>query len=167
MVKRILTRSILLVAGIIGLFTVAFTTSNPISATAVNTPTSNPDGSGGNLVQTATYQGVITRKINNQIYIDANNSTREFTLPNQVAIRRNGAASKIEDLQIGDQVTVTVSAVGQEVLIVDAVDNSLINALRTLAVVIPLLLVLLIVVYLVIRNSQRGYVKTTTSSLKP
>lgn len=115
-------------------------------------------------IATATFVGVLDRKENDTIFLSKDNQIRQYTITDNIKIRRDSMESSFGALKIGDSLTINQSQDGQKVFSIEAVSkqgNDLIKWGTVIA--IATLLSILSIIYLLTRP-KKGYIKSNIST---
>jgi len=110
-------------------------------------------------ITTTDFTGRVIKIESNQITIQSGNDTRIFTIPNNISIKKNGTDVQFNDIQIDDQVTVTLDP-NNLVLKLSITSGSFIDGTRIVLIGGVLVVAILAVLYFIFRNQNKGHIKT-------
>jgi hypothetical protein len=112
-------------------------------------------------VSTEKISGKILKREGNTLTVQTNDGVKEVTIPDNVSVTRNTSASKIDALQVGEQVNVVSQSDGQ-VLSVDSSSNILMGlGAGTLATIAIAILALAALAFSTWKKTKEGHIKTS------
>lgn len=77
-----------------------------------------------NKMDTEQFTGELTKKENNTLSINKDDSIYQYTVLNDIKVVRNGSSTSLDDLKTGDMVLVTQNKTTKELVSVDVVSKS-------------------------------------------
>ncbi|GAB4145329.1 MAG: hypothetical protein OHK0017_04790 [Patescibacteria group bacterium] len=110
-----------------------------------------------------TFEGEVTKIDSQKLTVKNDDTTREFTVPSGISVKRNTLDANLSDIQPNDRVKVTYSGDGQ-VLSIDATASQVFDYSKIGIPAVILILIILGVIAYLIRRSRKGHIKTTTVS---
>jgi hypothetical protein len=141
--------------------------SSAITSSQAQSPVSQPISRISNQVipiATAIFVGELDRKEGNNIYVSKDNQVKQYTLTNDIKVRRDSMESNVNMLSVGDKLTINQSQNGQKVFSIDAISKQSDDLIKyaIAAAVLGLILIPLIIYF--INKSNKGHIRTNTST---
>lgn len=136
-----------------------FSTVNSLAQTTPSTNTIT-NTSEAKTVETEKFTGEVKRKDQNKLTVTKDDQTKEFTIPNNIKIKRDTVDSSIDKLDVGDTVTVEQIKNNGTIISVDAISNQTTNTLKWAVGIAILLLIASIVAYLINKKANKSHIQT-------
>ena len=117
-----------------------------------------------NSVNVSSFTGDITKIDNHTVTIKSGDVVKEFTIPDNVVIKKNTIQSDINTLKQNDHITVSTNSNNNDIVSVEAYDGNVIDSSKAIILPAVIILVLALVAYYLWEKSHINHIKSLTAS---
>jgi hypothetical protein len=117
-------------------------------------------------VGTSKFTGELLRKEGNTIFVSGNSETRQYTISNDIKIRRDTIAVAAQELQVGDMLVVTATENSAKVLSIDVVSNKTLDYAKLIIPLLILGLLALVLLWYLYKKANKGHIRAETVTRK-
>lgn len=112
------------------------------------------------VIETTQFNGDITRKDGDKLYVTKDNTTKEFVLPQNIAIKKDTLDSTVEKLQVGDNITVKESSSTGAILSIEATSKQILDYSKFLIPGVLALLALAAIIWYLSKKLNNNHIQT-------
>ncbi len=130
------------------------------SSTAMPVNRMTPDSK---IVTTAEFKGDISRIENNKLFVTKDDVTKEYTVPAAISIKKDSFNSSLQNLKVGDSLTVRESNNGS-IISIDAISSQVFDYSKFLIPGVIVALLALCLGYYFYNKSNKGHIQTNNAT---
>ena len=119
-----------------------------------------------NVLTTSSFEGELSRKENNTIFISKDNQVKQFTVSSDIKIKRDSVESNINMLKVGDILVINQSQDGQKIFSIEATSKQNSDLIKWVIIGAILTVILAFLLAYFLTKSKRGHIYTSTSTRK-
>jgi hypothetical protein len=135
-------------------------TNSSTASSSSNTVSSSSSNSETKVIATTQFNGDISRKEGNKLYVTKDNVTKEYTLSPGIVVKKDTFSSSLDKLQVGDSVTIKESTDSGVILSIEAISKQVFDYSKWLIPALVALIILAILAYYFFRKSNAGHIQT-------
>lgn len=115
-------------------------------------------------IATATFVGELDRKEGNSIFVSKDNQVKQYTITDDIKVRRDAMESNLNMLRVGDKLSINQSQDGQKIFSIDAISKQSDDLIKWAIVAAILAIILIPLIIYFLTKSKRGHIKTNIST---